>query len=157
MARTKGTLRPRPHKPHVPRTKHEAGSGRMPIEKALYEKWWRELRHGDVLPDRFVWKTCTLHLLLKFAHGVTIALPREVATRICDIAWLAFAGSESAWYSLEMQLLEEKEDAEAEADVNRHVGSTSAMHEDEDPDALNDEEFDAALDAYYDYSSSPTF
>jgi hypothetical protein len=157
MARTKGTLRPRPHKPHVPRTKHEAGSGRMPIEKALYEKWWRELRHGDVLPDRFVWKTCTLHLLLKFAHGVTIALPREVATRICDIAWLAFAGSASGWYSLETQLLDQREEEEAEADVSRDVGSTSAMHEDEDPDALNDEEFDAAIDAYYDYSSSPTF
>ena len=120
MARTKGTLRPRPHKPHVPRTKHEAGSGRMPIEKALYEKWWRE-------------------------------------TRICDIAWLAFAGSASGWYSLETQLLEEKEEAEAEADVNRRVGATSSMHEDEDPDAQNDEEFDAAIDAYYDYSSSPTF
>ena len=157
MARTKGTLRSRPHTPREPKTKHESRSGRMPIEKALYEKWRRELRQGDVVPDRFVWKTCTMHLLLKCAHGFAVALPREVATRICDIAWLAFAGSESAWYSLEMQLLEEKEDAEAEADVNRHVGSTSAMHEDEDPDALNDEEFDAALDAYYDYSSSPTF
>ena len=157
MARTKGSHCTRPRTPRAPKTKHEAGSGRMPIEKTLYEKWWRELCHGDVLPDRFVWKTCTMHLLLKFARSITLVLPLEVATRICDIAWLAFAGGASGWYSLETQQLDQKEEAEAEADVSRHVGSTSAMHEDEDPDALNDEEFDAALDAYYDYSSSPTF
>ena len=98
-----------------------------------------------------------MHLLLNFAHSITLALPPEVAIRICDTAWFAFAGSASGWYSLETQLLEQKEDAEAEAEVSRNVGSTSAMHEDEDPDALNGEEFDAAIDAYYDYSSSSTF
>ena len=150
MARTKGTV--------CPRTTHELRSGRMPIEKALYEKWWRDLRQRDVVPDRFVWKTCTMHLLLKCARNSTLALPRELATRICDLAWLAFAGSASGWYSLESQRKEAAEaeaDAEADqADLNRRVAAPgspgAASPEDaEDPDAMNDEEFDAAIDDYY--------
>ena len=99
-----------------------------------------------------------MHLLLKCARTSTLALPRELATRICDLAWLAFAGSASGWYSLESQRKEAAEaeaDAEADqADLNRRVAAPgspgAASPEDaEDPDAMNDEEFDAAIDDYY--------